>query len=77
MIAPFTKRWIRTVTVLTGIVVLTLALVLLAYPSLRGYLSPMLSIVTASYLAYMGAYVGYDWGVESLEPKLRIARRQK
>lgn len=70
MIAPFTKRWIRTVTVLTGIIVTVLALACFAYPSSKGYLIAMLSVVQAFYLAYMGGYVWYDWGVESLEPKL-------
>jgi len=60
--------------VLTGITVIVLALACFAYPSLKGYLIVILSIVQAFYLAYMGGYVWYDWDVESLEPKLRKVR---
>ena len=64
MAVLFDKRSIRIVTLSIDIIVLALAMTRLMYPSINGYLVQVQSIVTAAYLGYMGAYVGYDWGAE-------------
>jgi hypothetical protein len=65
----YSKRSIRTVTVLTGAIVLALSLARLVYPSINGDLGELSGIVTALYLAYMGIHVGHDWGVEYRQSK--------
>lgn len=76
MIAPFNKWSIRIVTVLIGIAVLTLAIVRLMYPSLTVQMTAMQSVVTTAYVGYIGAYVGYDWGVESIRQKQKKEGRE-
>lgn len=71
------KRSIRTIGILTVIAIAVITIARFIYPGHNDLFNAWQSIIATLFTGYVMAWIGWDWGIESLRrDRVHIVRKQ-